>query len=220
MFNKIVAAAALGLLVAPFTAHAVLIDGSFAGTMDFGSDTTGVFGKPGEDLTGDAVTGTFSYNSDLLSSSITGTVNDATGIPGAVTVTITILDSTYAFTDPSSSSVFLDTLSSEITVSNGNFVGINNETFSIDALDPIAPFITSDDLTAQDFADAAATLFGIGTFSIVDGAAPIADGEFTVASIDAAPVAEPASMAAMLVGIFGLVAVRKRPSGSFRTSPC
>jgi hypothetical protein len=222
MFNKIAAAAALGLLVAPLTAHAVVIDGSFAGTMDFGTDTTGVFGTPGADLTGDAVAGTFSYDTDLLSSSISGTVNDATGIPGAVTATITILGSTYTFTDPTSSGVNLDTSASEITVSNGNFVGTNNETFSIDALDLTNPFITSTDVMAQNFADAAATLFGSGSFSIADGSTPIAAGAFVLSSIDAAPgsVMEPASMAMMLVGVLGLAAIRKRSAGSDRSSSC
>ena len=148
MSKHIIAATVCAMLLGSASARADIIDGSFSGTLYSGNDTTGVFGPPASDLTNDAITGTFVYDTSLFSQSISGSQNTATGTAlGALTVTITINGFSHTFTDNSSSSIFLDDSADEVTLQNSNVSGSANENFYLDASDLLTPFINTTDLT-------------------------------------------------------------------------
>jgi hypothetical protein len=195
--------------LSPLTAHATIVDGSFAGTLSAGTDVSGVFGTPGADLTSDAIIGTFAYNTDLLSQSVAGQQNNATGTGlGALTVTITIGSGSHTFTDNTSSSVFVDDSSSEVTFTNANSGGGMSENFFLDASDFITHFILSTDLTAP--FSTSHPFSSNGTFFVNDtGPSAVAGGVFTVVTLSAQVVPEPASALLLLGGIGGIAATRR-----------
>ena len=147
MSHKIIAAVAFAMLLGPAAARATVIDGSFSGTLTSGEDTTGVFGPASTGLTGDVITGTFVYVTSLFTPSIIGTQNTLTGDgPGALTVTVTIDGVSHTFTDNTSSSIFLDSGASQITITSADAPsGAVDEDFSLEADDIFTPFITSTD---------------------------------------------------------------------------
>jgi hypothetical protein len=205
MSNKIVAALASVLLLGPVAAQASVIDGMFSGTIDNGTDTTGVFGAPGANLTGDAVTGTFTYNTALLSQVVSGSQNTATGTGlGALTVTVTVNGMSHTFTDPTSSSVFLDDSASEVTLASANSTGGKAENFFLDASDPITPFISSTDLTAP--FSTVDPFTSNGTFTINDPGA-VASAAFMLGTLSVQLAPEPAGLAVLLVGLGGIFAL-------------
>jgi hypothetical protein len=211
MSSKILAAVVGVALFGPMTAQATIVDGSFSGTLSSGTDTTGVFGTPGADLTNDAITGTFSYDTSLLSQSVVGSQNTATGTSlGALTVTITIGSFSHTFTDNTSSSVFLDDSSaSEVTLMNANSGGGMSENFFLDASDLITPFILSTDLTAPFSTND--PFSSSGTFFINDtGPSVVAGGAFTLGTLTVQAVPEPTGLAVLMVGIGGIMARRTR----------
>jgi hypothetical protein len=221
MSRNIITFIAGALLLASPAAHATVMEGDFSGTINSpggGSDVTGVFGEAaGTDLSGDPVTGTFTYNTALLSQSISGGVNNATGTGlGALTVTLTINGVNYTFTDNSSASILLDTNASEATIQNANTTGGSNDSFSLDASDLFNPFITSTDLTAT--WSTTNPFSSTGSFAIDDAGAE-ASGSFTLGTFEvtgqvAAP--EPASMALLGVGLAGIAGCRGRRGRYFQ----
>jgi hypothetical protein len=216
MSHKFIALSIGALLLAPAAARATIIDGSFSGTMSGGTDTTGIFGVPAADLTGDTITGTFVYNTSLFSQSMAGPVNTATGTGlGALTVTITINSHSRTFIDQTSSSIVLDDSASQINLSAANNPGVTKaETFSLEADDIITPFIVSTAL-GQTFSTSDTFLNSTGAFAVADqGPTAQANGQFTIASISTTTgrtaTPEPASIALLLVGLGGIVGARGR----------
>ena len=210
MLNRAIAIAACTLLVAPVT-HAAIVDGSFAGTITSGTDQSGIFGPPNTDLTNAAISGTIRYDTALFSQAISGTTNTATAIgPGALTVIVTINGISHNFIDQSSAGIYLDTSLSEITLQNANSrsagaVGVD-ESFYLDASDPITPFVLTTSL-AQNFS--AMPLSSNDSFSIADSSPDtVANGYFVLSSLSLT-VPEPASVSLLLVGVLGLVVVRR-----------
>ena len=59
MSRAFIALSFAALLLGPVAAHATIMTGSFSGTMTDGTDTSGVFGTSGADLSNDVLTGTF-----------------------------------------------------------------------------------------------------------------------------------------------------------------
>jgi len=62
MLSKLLVATVIALILSPLGARATVVTGTFSGGFYDGTDMTGVFETAGSDLTGAAVTGTFSYN--------------------------------------------------------------------------------------------------------------------------------------------------------------
>lgn len=204
-------ALALGLaLFTPLAANAVVVDGSFSGVLTSGTDTSGVFETAGSDLTGQSLTGTFTYDTSLLSGPVAETYS-GTGL-GAITATITINSVTYTFTDQTSSSLYLDTGASEITVQNAQSQGGVNESFYLDASDFLTPFITSGDPTQQNFVAPVSDPFfsSDGTFLISDPGAN-AYGYFTLTALSASvEVPEPGSLLLVAIGAGATITAKKR----------
>lgn len=80
----------LSLLSGADRAEAAMVNGSFTGVMDGGTDTYGYFGTAGYNVTGQTITGTFSYDSALASGNQCSVPGEGCfGIPG-ITITETI----------------------------------------------------------------------------------------------------------------------------------
>ncbi len=221
MTNKFIAAAMAGAsLLGPVAAQATMVDGSFSGTLSDGTDGTGVFGfTPGTDLTGDTVTGTFVYNTNLFTSAPSGSTDNYIGTgPGALTVTLTINGVSHTFTDSANSSLYLDSSgTSEVTyqsdassVSGSTTV---NDTFLLDVFDPFTPLVASTSLD-QSFSTSN-PYSSTGSFTINDGDPTLqATGDFTLGTLSQAPlttgVPEPASVTLLLAGVAGISAGRAR----------
>jgi len=224
MSHKIIAAA-FAIMLGPVAAHATVIDGSFSGTLTSGVDTTGVFGPASSDLTGDAITGTFVYVTTSLTPSVSGSQNTLTGTgPGALTVTVTIDGVSHTFTDNTSSSIFLDSGASQITITSADAPsGGVDEDFSLEADDIFTPFITSTD-PAQTFNTSDAYLNSQGQF-VIDDAGPTveANGQFIIASISTTTATtstpEPASLILLCTGLAGITGLRRWRGASFRRAP-
>lgn len=205
--------AAVGSLFLAGAAQADTVAGTFTGTMTFGNDVSGVFGPSGADLTNDAVSGTFDYNTNLLSQSISGGVNTATGTGlGALTITLMIGTNSYVFTDQTSSTVTLDSGSvsslNGITLTNAN----GGDTITLQVIDPGNPTLSSTDLT-QSFSSTN-PLIGTGNFTI-DNGPNSAGGAFSITTLTGAQVPEPASFVLLAVGLLGIVVVKRKAAGAY-----
>jgi len=221
MSRKMIAALVGALCLGPVAAHATVMAGTFAGVLSEGTDYTGVFGPANTDLSGDPITGTFTYDTNLFSQSISDGQNTATGTGlGALTATIAIGGFTYTFTDPTSSSVFLDDGSvsgqSELTLqSTKNPNAGVNESFYLDISDPFTAFVASTDLTQS--ISATDPFSQIASFSIQDtGPGVAASGGFTVETLTTttarSPIPEPASLLvlATALGVFAGARTRRQ----------
>jgi len=132
---------------------------------------------------------------------------------GALTVTVTISGFSHTFTDQTSSSIFLD----DGSVSGNNEMTLNtlnqqsagsmvNESFTLDADDPLTAFITGTDLV-QNFTES--PFISNRSFQILDiGPNVTADGAFTINTLALngaqTTVPEPASALLLLVGVVGI----------------
>ena len=218
MCSKFATIAIFAALFAPASVQATLVHGNFSGTMSDGTDTTGVFGTPGADLANDVITGTFAYNTSLLSQSISNGTNTATGTGiGALTVTITITGHSHTFTDPTSSSMFLDdggvSGQSEFKLHNSNNNGTTtNESVSLDISDLFTPFATSTDLTQS--ISVTNPFSSIDSFGIHDtGPNVAAAGDFSIISLTTttqSQIPEPASLTVLALGLAGIATARRR----------
>jgi hypothetical protein len=221
MSHKFVAFSVATLLLGPAAAHATIMTGSFSGTMTAGTDADNLFGGGvASDLTDDAVTGTFVYDTTLFSAAapVGGTVQYTATGAGALTITVTIGSVTYTFQDRANSSIYLDPSStSEVTlVANDTAPGVN-ATFELDVGLPDTPFLTSNSLTdTYDAAGLDDSVIQNSGFQISnsDPAEVVGGAEFNVNSIavqqQSQDLPEPASMGLLLAGLAGITGIRRR----------
>ncbi len=200
-------AAALGLTKASWAA---VVMGSFAGTVYEGADGRGQFGAPGADLANAAISGTYAYDTALLASVVTGTVNTGSGVAGALQVTISIGGQSYTFDGNLGVAVALDSGSGELDLSSSNLTsGDVYDSFLLGFV-PVSSVVTGTNL-AQGFSTASLAT-SLGSFVIAGGEAT--NGNFTIDSVSqsvvASAVPEPVSLALLLPAVAGAAAARYR----------
>jgi hypothetical protein len=221
MSRKLIALSIGALLLGPAAARADIMSGSFTGTMTAGTDEDNLFGLGDDsDLTGDAVTGTFVYDTTLFSAGapVGGTVQYTATSVGALTVTLTINGVTYTFQDRANSSIYLDPSStSEVTlVANDSATNVS-ATFELDVALPDTPFVTSNSLTGTYNATALGdSIIQNSEFQIInsDPTEVVSDGAFNINSISvqqqSQAMPEPASVGLLMVGMAGIAGIRRR----------
>jgi MYXO-CTERM domain-containing protein len=222
MSRKFIALSIGALLLGPVAAHATVMSGSFTGTMTAGTDEDNLFGTGNTDLTGDAVTGTFVYDTTLFTPAapVNGTApQQYTGTStGALTVTLTISGVTYTFQDRANSGIYLDpTSNSEVTLTANDTATNVSATFELDVALPDTPFVTSSNLTGTYNATALGDSIIQGSdFQIInsDPTEVVSGGTFNVNSISvqqqSQATPEPASLAVLAVGLAGIAGIRRR----------
>jgi hypothetical protein len=221
MSRKLIALSIGALLLGPAAARADIMSGSFTGTMTAGTDEDDLFGLGvDEDLTGQNVTGTFTYNTALFGAGVVvGTTETYQNTSvGALTVTLTINGVTYTFQDRANSSIYLDDSStSEVTLQSDDTAANISATFLLDVGLPDTPFVSNTSLTGIYSASALGdSLIQNSLFQIInsDPTEVVSDGAFNVNSItvtdQGTQMPEPASVALLIVGLAGITGIRRR----------
>ncbi|MEI7711313.1 MAG: PEP-CTERM sorting domain-containing protein [Rhodospirillales bacterium] len=206
MFLKTVRAATLAAAMSSFAANAAIISGVFTGTATDGIDGIGVFQPAATDLTGAAVSGTYTYYTDLLDAVVSDPTVVGTGSSGALTVTVTMFGATYTFTDPDLSAVFLNSGTNVLSLQTSNTLGSPGDSFSLYA-ELVPGAIGWADLVQA--IEGTSPIGSVGSLSIfnLDGST---NADFTLTSLSQT-VPEPASFAVLFAGLAGLAVLRRRP---------
>ena len=206
MFLKTVRAATLALVMSSFAANAAIISGVFAGTATDGTDGIGVFQPVATDLSGAAVTGTYTYYTDLLEAVVSDPSVVGTGSSGALTVTVTMFGATYTFTDPDFAAVFLNSGTNELSLQTSNTLGLAGDSFNLYAVLVPGAIGWADLIQAIEGTSPIGSAGSISIFN-PDGTTT---ANFTLTSLSQT-VPEPASFAVLFAGLAGLAVLRRRP---------
>ena len=213
-------ATALGLALAAPVAQAAVVSGSFSGTFNSGTDgisTAGAFGyAQGQALGGISYTGTFSYDTSLMS-----VVTDLDGMTatsiytqgtatsnGAITATLTVNNVSRSFVGQVGSFVYADANLPEFDLS---LTGIDAATsLTLNVSDSAVSFLPGDGLvqTVGPFApNSTSGVFSISTDVTSGGSLGLSLSNFEMGPATTTP--EPASMALLASGFAGLVLRRR-----------
>jgi hypothetical protein len=213
MTLKTLALAATLLTAGNGLASATVVTGTFTGSFSSGTDDTGVFTRPGTDLTGAILTGTLAYDTDQLTTGTNGTVTSGASaqVPLSLRFSLTAFGHTYAFTSDTNANVAVDTAISEITLvaNNAEAPGpiVFANSFSLDAYDTTIAFITGATLAQAFTASPSSTsgVFAISQYNIdTNTLTSGAGGTFTVSSLSlstSSDVPEPMSLALLGTGL-------------------
>lgn len=180
-------------------ARATVVSGSFSGELAGNTrDTCGLFGLAGADLSGDAISATYRYNTSVASFYVAQSTSDAWLGTGGLTLSVTIGANSVTTTGVPNTEI-IDTRDGAMTeVTLANLAPAPLIDFTMFALGGWVPGVTID---APFLLDPA--YFGQTIYVSADGV-HYDDLNFVGLSAPATPTPEPASLALLCAGLAGV----------------